>query len=147
MLTASPAWIHFSVFINVVLALLGHHKEFPGCLQVPGVKPIYPEWDVYLLFYSPRIQIPTSPAWRTALAKAQIIHLTASIGYSVNSFPSSVLSIPPAFTVIFCIVPTMKSKSCQSYCIFHRWKSCCLSELTFTSQTRQKCFYCSTFLL
>lgn len=124
----------FSVFINVVLSLLWHHKEFPGCPQVPGVKPIYSWWDTYLLFYSPRREIPTSPTWRIALANAQIIHLTVSISCSVNSFPSSVLSIPPAFTVIFCFVPSMKSKSCQSYSSFHQWKSRCLSKQTFTSQ-------------
>ena len=137
----------FSVFINVVLALLWHHKEFPSCPQMPGVKPIYSGWDTYLLFYSPRREIATSPTRRMALANAQIIHLTASISCSVNSFPSSVLSIPPAFTVIFCFVPAMKSKSCQSYSIFHQWKSHCLSELTFTSQPRQKCFYYLKFLL
>lgn len=142
----------FSVFINVVLALLWHHKEFPSCLQVPGVKPIYSGWDTYLLLYCPRREIPTSLTWRMALANAQIIHLTASISCSVNSFPSSVLSIPPAFTVIFwmyCIyiVSGMKSKSCQSYSIFHWWKSRCLTELTFTSQPWQKCFYYLKFLL
>lgn len=131
----------FSVFINVVLALLWHHKEFPSCPQVPGVKPIYSGWDTYLLFYSPRREIPTSLTWRMALANAQIIHLTASISCSVNFFPSSVLPIPPAFTVIFCFVSAMKSKSCQPYSTFHQWKSHCLSELTFTSQPQQKCFY------
>lgn len=139
----------FSVFINVVLALLWHHKEFPVCPQVPGVKPIYSGWDTYLLFYSPRREIPTSLTQRMALANAQIIHLTASISCSVNSplSPSSVLSIPPASTVIFCFLPAMKSKSCQSCSIFHQWKSHNLSELTFTSQPQQKRFYYLKFLL
>lgn len=137
----------FSVFLNVVLSLLWHHKEFPGCPQVPGVKPIYSRWDTYLLFCSPRREIPTSVTQRMALADAQIIHLTFSISCSVNSFPSSVLTIPPAFTVIFCFVLAMKSESCQSYSSFHQWKSRCLSELTFTSQpwrsvsTMQNSFY------
>lgn len=128
----------FSVFINV-LALLWHHKEFPVWPSVSGVKPIYSGWDTYLLFYSPRREIPTSLTWRMVLAKVQVIHLTTSISCSVNSFPSFVLSIPLAFTVIFCFVPAMKSKSCQSYSIFSPWKSCCLSDLTFTSQPWQKC--------
>lgn len=131
----------FSVFINVVLALLWHHKEFRSYPQVPGVKPIYSGWDTYLLFCNPRKEIPTSLTQRTALANTQIINLTASISCSVNSFPSLFFSIPPVFTVIFCIVAAMKSKFCPSYFIFHDWKSHCLSEITFTSQHWQKCFY------
>lgn len=80
----------FSVFINVVLALLWHHKEFCSCPQVPGVKPINSGWDTYLLFYNPKREIPTFLTQRIALANTQIINLTASISCSVNSFPSSI---------------------------------------------------------
>lgn len=138
----------FSVFISVVLALLWHHKEFRSYPQVPGVKPIYSGWDTYLLFCNPRGEIPMSLTQRAALANTQIINLTVSISRSVNSFPSSVFfAISPVFTVIFCIVAAKKSKFCQSYFIFHDWKSCFLSEITFTSQNWQKYFYYLKLLL
>lgn len=141
-----PFFSVFSVLINAVLALLWHHKEFCSCPQVPGVKPIYSAWDTYLLFYNPRGEIPTSLTQKTALANTQIINLTVSISCSVNSFPSSVFFFP-VFTVTFCIVAAKKSKFCQSYFIFHDWKPCCLTEITFTSQHRQKYFYYLKLLL
>jgi len=37
--------LFFSVSISIALALLLHHKEFPCCPQMPGVKPVYSRKD------------------------------------------------------------------------------------------------------